>query len=83
MPRKAPIAGSHSLTVLSWDIEARSWPLGEKTTALTESEWPSSACKEGDQSFSTIGGRSIYPNNSSKNRRLIVLASRLKRSIDL
>ena len=76
------MAGSHSLTVLSWDAEARSWPSGEKTTALTGSEWPSSACKEGIQSFSTIGSRSIHPSSSSKNRRLTVLASRLKRSAD-
>ena len=52
------------------------------TTALTECEWPSSACKEGVQSFSTMGGRSIHPGNASENRRLTVLASGLKRSAD-
>ena len=37
-------AASQSLTVLSSDADATSLPSGEKATALTELEWPSSVC---------------------------------------
>ena len=35
------MAGSHSITVLSFDAEARSWPSGLNATALAQSELPS------------------------------------------
>src|ERR1700722_13745736 len=42
--RVAPKPASHSLAVPSRDADASSLPFGEKATALTESEWPSSVC---------------------------------------
>ena len=39
-----PVAGSHSLTVLSSDPEASSLPSWENATACTESVWPCSVC---------------------------------------
>ena len=38
------MAASQSLTVLSSDADATGLPSGEKATALTQSEWPSSVC---------------------------------------
>src|SRR2546429_594592 len=38
----APEPASHSLTVLSPDADASCLPSGEKATAKTQSEWPSS-----------------------------------------
>ena len=39
-----PMAASHSRIVMSSDAEASCLPSGEKATAWTESEWPSSTC---------------------------------------
>ncbi|KAF1965829.1 hypothetical protein BU23DRAFT_443005, partial [Bimuria novae-zelandiae CBS 107.79] len=40
-----PVAASHSRTVLSREADATSWPSGEKATALTSPEWPSSVLR--------------------------------------
>jgi hypothetical protein len=48
--RHVPVAASHSLTVLSLDADATSCPSGEKATAMTESEWPSSVLRQASQS---------------------------------
>jgi len=40
----SPVAGFQSLTVLSSDADASSWPSGENATALIQSLWPSSFC---------------------------------------
>jgi hypothetical protein len=50
--RQAPVAVSHTRTVLSLDAEATSCPSGEKTTALTGSEWPSSTLRHASHSTS-------------------------------
>src|SRR5277367_2600266 len=39
-----PDPASHSLTVLSLYADASVLPSGEKATAMTELEWPSSVC---------------------------------------
>jgi hypothetical protein len=39
------VMASHSLTVSSHDADASCLPSGEKATAQTESEWPSSVCR--------------------------------------
>ena len=44
--RQDPVAISHSRTVLSFDADATSLPSGEKLTALTQSEWPSSVLRQ-------------------------------------
>src|SRR5204862_1454386 len=44
--RQEPVPVSHSRTVLSHDADATSWPSGEKATALTQSEWPSSVLRQ-------------------------------------
>jgi hypothetical protein len=41
--------------VLSSDADASVLPSGEKATALTESEWPSSVCSKAFQLLSTFG----------------------------
>src|SRR5579862_5695273 len=46
MMRQEPVAVSHSRTVLSIDADATSWPSGEKATALTHLEWPSSVLRQ-------------------------------------
>ena len=51
----APDPASHSLTVLSHDTDASTLPSGEKVTALTGPEWPSSVCSKAFQSFSISG----------------------------
>ena len=51
----APEPASHSLTVLSHDADASVLPSGEKATALTPSEWPSSVCSNAFQVLSTSG----------------------------
>ncbi|KAF2818069.1 hypothetical protein CC86DRAFT_337613, partial [Ophiobolus disseminans] len=45
MLRHVPVAASHSRTVLS-DADATSCPSGEKATALTQEEWPSSVLRQ-------------------------------------
>jgi hypothetical protein len=52
--RQVPVAVSHSCTVLSYDADATSWPSGEKATALTSSEWPSSILRQASQSSLTF-----------------------------
>ena len=64
--------------VLSADPEARSRPSGEKATARSELEWPSSVCKEGLQSLSTSGGLLIQVGSFFKNRFRITLPAGLK-----
>ena len=41
-----PVPASQSRTDLSYDADATSWPSGEKATALTQSEWPSSVLRQ-------------------------------------
>jgi hypothetical protein len=40
--RHVPVDASHNRTVLSLDADATNCPSGEKVTALTPEEWPSS-----------------------------------------
>ena len=54
MPRSAPAAASHSLTVLSCDAEAITWPSGKKVTALTPPVCGDSARKGSEEKFDEI-----------------------------
>ncbi len=45
LANRAPVR-SQSLTVVSCEADARSWPSGENTTELTILEWPSNVCRQ-------------------------------------
>ena len=46
LERLFPVVASQSRTVLSHEADARTLPSGEKATALTQSLWPSSVCRQ-------------------------------------
>ena len=46
MLRQDPVPASQSRSIVSFDADATSWPSGEKATALTEYEWPSSVLRQ-------------------------------------
>src|SRR5436190_22142901 len=78
--RTAPVAASHSLTVLSYETDASCLPSGEKATAHTEAEWSSSVCNKLLQSSWTPYDLFIHRGTRSLNCFLIVLLAGAKMS---
>ena len=69
----APDPAAQSLTVPSTDVDANVLPSGEKATATTPPEWPSSVCSTAFHFSSTFGSTCIHLGMHALKFSLIIL----------